>query len=196
MTNYNKIDRRDALKTLGMLTGYAITAGAASAFLAGCKADQKPIKGKNASSLFNEEQMKTIAEIAERMLPKTDTPGAKEAGVDQYISMALTNYYKAEDQKIFLDKFQTFDKIAIDKYKKKFVELNDQNKDDVLKIMAEEWKKNEKNDHIFKEFRDLVVTGYCTSEVGAKQLLKYDPIPGPYKGCIDRSEVGGVWALG
>ena len=59
-------------------------------------------------------------------------------------------------------------------------------------MMAEEWKKNEKDPHIFKEMRDLTVSGYCTSEQGAKQLLKYDPIPGPYKGC--RSSNG--WSLG
>ena len=43
--------------------------------------------------------------------------------------------------------------------------------------------------------KNLVVTGYFTSEVGAKQALIFDPVPGPYKGCIDFSEVKGVYAL-
>ncbi|MBK8698080.1 MAG: gluconate 2-dehydrogenase subunit 3 family protein [Saprospiraceae bacterium] len=139
--------------------------------------------------------MKTIADIAERIIPKTDTPGAKDALVHEYISLAVNKFFKADDQKRFLDKFASFDKIAAHKYKKNFSALSDTNKDDVLKIMAEEWKKNEQEYHIFKEFRDLTVTGYCTSEPGATQLLKYDPIPGPFKGCIDRSTVGGVYAL-
>lgn len=195
MNQQNHIDRREMLKALTLMTGYAITAGVASAFLSGCKSDPTAAAQGGTASILSDEQIKTIAAIVDRIIPKTDTPGAVDAGVDQYISLAVNKFYKAEDQKKFLENFTRFDKLATDKYKKTFVQLSDQNKDDILKILAEEWKKNEKDPHIFKEIRDLTVTGYCTSEAGATQLLKYDPIPGPYKGCIDRTSVGGVWAL-
>lgn len=195
MSNSNTIDRREVLKTLTLITGYTLTAGAASAFLAGCKSEGAAASTTGEANILSKEQMETIAAVVERILPKTDTPGALDAGVDQYVSLAVNKFYKAEDQKKFLDNLGKFDKYASDKYKKTFAKLTDENKDDVLKMMAEEWKKNEKDPHIFKEMRDLTVSGYCTSEQGAKQLLKYDPIPGPYKGCIDRATVGGVWAL-
>ena len=195
MKQNNSIDRREMLKTLTLLTGYTLTAGAASAFLAGCKNDPAAAGLAGSVSILSDDQIKTLAAIVDRIIPKTDTPGAVDAGVEQYIALAVNKFYKAEDQKKFLENFARFDKLATDKYKKTFAQLSDQNKDDILKILAEEWKKNEKDPHIFKEIRDLTVTGYCTSEAGAKQLLKYDPIPGPYKGCIDRASVGGVWAL-
>ena len=195
MSNSNTIDRREVLKTLTLITGYTLTAGAASAFLAGCKSEGVTSTAAGEVNILSKEQMETIAAVVERILPKTDTPGALDAGVDQYVSLAVNKFYKEEDQKKFLDNLGKFDKYASDKYKKTFAKLTDENKDDVLKMMAEEWKKNEKDPHIFKEMRDLTVSGYCTSEQGAKQLLKYDPIPGPYKGCIDRATVGGVWAL-
>lgn len=195
MSNHNTIDRREALKTLTLLTGYTLTAGAASAFLAGCKNETTAAATGAESNVLSADQMRTIAAVVERILPKTDTPGALDAGVDQYVSLAVNKFYKPEDQKKFIENLGKFDKLAADKYKKTFAQLTDENKDDVLKMMAEEWKKNDQDPHIFKEMRDLTVTGYCTSEQGAKQLLKYDPIPGPYKGCIDRSTVGGVWAL-
>ncbi|MBK8112080.1 MAG: gluconate 2-dehydrogenase subunit 3 family protein [Saprospiraceae bacterium] len=182
MKQNNPIDRREMLKTLTLLTGYTITAGAASAFLAGCKNDPGAAGLAGSVSVLSDDQIKTLAAIVDRIIPKTDTPGAVDAGVEQYIALAVNKFYKAEDQKKFLENFARFDKLATDKYKKTFAQLSDQNKDDILKILAEEWKKNEKDPHIFKEIRDLTVTGYCTSEAGAKQLLKYDPIPGPYKG--------------
>jgi gluconate 2-dehydrogenase gamma chain len=200
-------DRREALKVISMLTGYAITAGAASAFLAGCKADPKAVQGTSSvdnatgsidtpyKTVFSNDQLALLTEISERIIPKTDTPGAKDAGVSSYIDQTVSLFYKEEDKKRFLEKLTSFDKIANDKYKKNFVQLSDENKDDVLKIMASEWKKNDKENHIFKEMRDLTVTGYCTSEVGAKKLLVYDAVPGPYQGCIDRSTVKGVYAL-
>jgi hypothetical protein len=195
MSNSNTIDRREVLKTLTLITGYTLTAGAASAFLAGCKSEGTAATTTGDANILSKEQMETIAAVVERILPKTDTPGALDAGVDQYVSMAVNKFYKAEDQQKFVENLGKFDKYASDKYKKTFAKLSDENKDDVLKMMAEEWKKNEKDPHIFKEMRDLTVSGYCTSEQGAKQLLKYDPIPGPYKGCIDRASVDGVWAL-
>jgi gluconate 2-dehydrogenase gamma chain len=194
-------NRRDALKTLTLLTGYAMTAGAASAFLAGCKADPKGAtlpdgtRGKATyTSIFSNEQMSTIAEIAERIIPKTDSPGAKEAGVADYISQTVNLFYKKEDQTKFLEKLASFDKAANDKYKKTFVQLSDENKDDVLKIMVAEWKKNDKEYHIFKDLRDLTVTGFCTSELGAKKFLTYEPVPGPYK-IIDRNTVKAGYSL-
>lgn len=195
MSNSNTMDRREVLKTLTLITGYTLTAGAASAFLAGCKNEGVTSTAAGEVNILSKEQMETIAAVVERILPKTDTPGALDAGVDQYVSLAVNKFYKPEDQKKFLENLGKFDKYASDKYKKTFAKLTDENKDDVLKMMAEEWKKNDKEPHIFKEMRDLTVSGYCTSEQGAKQLLKYDPIPGPYKGCIDRATVGGVWAL-
>ncbi len=200
-------DRREALKVISMLTGYAITAGAASAFLAGCKADPKATSGTASiptpggsidtpyTSVFSSDQLALLSEVSERIIPKTDTPGAKDVGVASYIDQTVSLFFKDKDRKLFLEKITSFDKIANDKYKKNFVQLSDENKDDVLKIMVSEWKKNDKEPHIFKAMRDLTVTGYCTSEAGAKKLLVYDPVPGPYQGCIDRSTVKGVYAL-
>lgn len=199
-------NRREALKIISMFTGYAITAGAASAFLSGCKADPKAAASTAMTtkagsidapykSVFTSDQIALLSDISERIIPKTDTPGAKDVGVSSYIDQTVSLFYKDADRKRFLEKLPSFDKIANDKYKKNFTQLSDENKDDVLKIMASEWKQNDKEHHIFKEMRDLTVTGYCTSEAGAKKLLVYDPVPGPYQGCIDRSTVKGVYAL-
>ncbi len=201
--NSTDLDRREALKMISMFTGYAVTAGAASAFLAGCKADPKAAAttstatataGAKFKSVLSSDQMALINEVSERIMPKTDTPGAKDAGVGAYIDETVSMFYKPEDQKKFLENLVIFDKTATDKYKKNFVQLSDENKDDVLKIMAAEWKKKESDPHIFKEMRDLTVTGFCTSDVGAKKFLTYDPLPGPYKGCIDRSTVKAAYS--
>ncbi|MFM2392912.1 MAG: hypothetical protein RLZZ546_894 [Bacteroidota bacterium] len=202
----NNIERREMLKRLCLVTGYTFTVGATSAFIAGCKSDstssnasQSTASVGSTKSIFSKDQMDVISEVAERILPKNETPGAKDANVQEYISQAVSLFFKKEDQERFVKNLGSFDKLATDKYKKIFVELTDANKDDVLKILAEEWKKGkdlkDAPPHIFKEMRDLTVTGFCTSEVGAKQLLKYDELPGPYQGCIDRASVGGVYAL-
>jgi len=49
--------------------------------------------------------------------------------------------------------------------------------------------------NIFRMLQGMTKQVYFTSEVGATQFLKYDPVPGAYKGCVPLSEVGGTWAL-
>jgi hypothetical protein len=192
----SNINRRDLLKNLALITGYTFTAGATSAFLAGCKTDVKneTTTSTLSSKFLTADEHALLAEVTERIIPKTDTPGAKDAGVADYIDMALKGFYKPEDQTKFREGIKLFDKTANEKYKKNFVQLTDENKDDVLKILADEWKKKENEPHIFKEVRDLTVTGYCTSEQGATKFLVYDPIPGPYQADIDRKSVAGCYA--
>jgi hypothetical protein len=44
------------------------------------------------------------------------------------------------------------------------------------------------------EVKELVITGFFTSEPGATQVLQYNQVPGPFKGCVPLSEVGKTWA--
>jgi hypothetical protein len=188
--------RRDALKFITLSTGYALTVGATSAFLSGCKADTstgwKP-------SFFTQEEIDIIESVSDRILPKTETVGAKDALVHRYIDTAVMNNYTEEEQEAFRSNLKKFDEVARDKYKKNFVKLDDAGKDDVLQILANEWKasKDDKDAPLsaFKEMRDLTIAGFSSSEVGAKEFFVYNPVPGPYQGCIPFSDVNGTWAL-
>ena len=42
--------------------------------------------------------------------------------------------------------------------------------------------------------KELSVGGFCLSEAGATQVLKYDKVPGEYRGCVPFEEVGKTWA--
>ena len=36
--------------------------------------------------------------------------------------------------------------------------------------------------------------GYFTSKPGATITLRYDPVPGDFKGCVPMKEIGRAWA--
>ena len=187
--------RRDALRLITLSTGYALSFSASSAFLSGCKADTstgwKP-------SFFTQEEIDIIESASDRILPKNETVGAKDALVHRYADMTIMNNYGTEEQDAFRKNLKKFDEVARDKYKKTFVKLDDASKDDVLQIMANEWKANkDKKDaprSAFKDMRDLTIAGFASSEVGTKEFFIYNPVPGPYQGCIPFSEVNGTWA--
>jgi hypothetical protein len=187
------ITRRNTLKVISLFAGYTLTAGSTLAFMSGCKTDTSD---QWRSKSLTSDQIELLKQVTERILPRTDTPGANDALVERYIDESISEIWREEDKIIFINKLTKFDEISRSKYKKKFLDLKVDNKDDVIRILAEEWKeRNNSEKHIFKEIRDLTLAGFASSEVGAKEFFIFDPIPGPYEGCIPYSDVNGTYAL-
>lgn len=190
------MERRDILKASAIFLGYGIVGGTSVAILNGCTADSsdgwKP-------SFFSVDQIDMLAEVAERIIPKTDTPGAKDALVHRYMDEAINNNFTKEEQEQAMQAIGVFDQMANEKYAKKYVNIADSEKDAILQTLADQAKAAKKSGdnspQIFPRLRELVAAGYFTSEVGATKALVYDPVPGPYIGCVPLSEVGGVYAL-
>lgn len=174
------------------MLGYAVTGGAAVAVLNGCKADTSD---GWTPELLSEGQAKFLAELAETIIPTTDTPGAKAALVHRYIDNAIANTWEKEDQDKFLSKLPAIDELAVSLKGKSFIKLDNEERVAVITELADEYKKSDDDEHIFKVLKDLTVTGYFTSEIGATQALIYVPVPGPYQGCVPVADVGGTYAL-
>ena len=80
------MDRREALKRTAWIMGGVVSAPAIMGVLKGCVAkptiDWKPV-------FLSEDQGILVSEVAEIIIPKTDTPGAKETGVPGFIDLML-----------------------------------------------------------------------------------------------------------
>ena len=46
----------------------------------------------------------------------------------------------------------------------------------------------------FRHLKELTLTGYYTSEIGATEELQYEHTPGRYDACVPLEEVGRTWA--
>ena len=90
------MDRRDALKRVALLTGAAISAPFASAFLQSCETGTGTGEGLK---FFSQHQFDVFNELAERIMPKTETPGAKDAKVANLIDGIVADYYSEKDAK-------------------------------------------------------------------------------------------------
>ena len=96
------IDRRSALRRLSYVLGGVATAPLASGLLAGCRT---PSGGELASYQYqalSEPQQQTLAALVDQILPATDTPGASEVGVPQFIDKMLAEWYAPEERASFL----------------------------------------------------------------------------------------------
>lgn len=199
------MNRREVIQRATMIFGYAITGPALTGILNGCKATPEEAF---APQLFSQDQIKLIAELAEIIIPRTETPGARDAGVPMFIDRMLKEVYPKEDQEAFLKNLAAFDDGARNEYGNSFLECSDDEKqayfrkehDDAVKKSTNSassgwWNAGIKQSKPFMvELKELTLLGFFTSEPGATQVLQYKQVPGPFKGCVPLKEVGKTWA--
>ena len=92
---------------------------------------EKDIDIGKAAKVLTPNQTRTLAAIAERIFPKTDTPGAVEIGVLNYIAIALAGDYAALAP-LYRQGLRAVNRLAQSKFAKRFPDLNEEQKDAVL----------------------------------------------------------------
>jgi hypothetical protein len=163
--------RREAFQRVGLLFGGTI-AGASLLIQSGFT-----FRVGEGHDFFTQDQINFLNEVGETILPQTDTPGAKEANVGEFMAVVVRDCYTPEDQKIFIEGMDKLNTSCKQKYSKSFMKCNSIQRTELL---AE--KDKEENDY-FQMMKNLTLTGYYTSQVGATQFLNYTPAPGRYDGC-------------
>jgi hypothetical protein len=95
----NEITRREALKRAAWFLGGTVSAPTILGVLAGCRAEKA---GTFTPRTLTPDQRFTIEVMSDIIIPETETPGAKAAGVDQFVDAMLTDYYPAKERDRFL----------------------------------------------------------------------------------------------
>jgi hypothetical protein len=186
------MQRREILQAIALMMGNAVLSPVAAKVIEGYA---PVLKGK---SIFKTSEVALISEIAEMIIPETKTPGAKAAKVGEFIELMLNDCYKTEDQESFKKGLAEVNNQAQGLYKKTFIDLNNQQKTDVLqRIEAQAFGERGKVKGLSFWFtiKELTVTGYFTSEIGAKQALEYVYVPARYDGCMDMKPDQKTWAM-
>ena len=189
------MNRRDAIGRVSLLLGGTILG--AEVFLSGCH--NAPNIG-GAGINFSNDDVSFLDEVAETILPATDTPGAKEAKVGEFMTRIVKDCYTEKDQKIFTDGMQQLDAASKKKSGKSFLDSSPVQRHDLLVDLDKEQKaytdakKKDDPAHYFRMIKELTLWGYFTSEPGATKALRYVAIPGKYEGCIDYKKGDKAWA--
>ncbi|QBA65517.1 gluconate 2-dehydrogenase subunit 3 family protein [Muriicola soli] len=215
------MDRRIALKNMGLALGYSIATPTLLSLVQGCN-DVKAVDWT--PDFFTKEEGNVIIKLVDIILPKTDTPSASEVNVHVFIDR-FTNEIMEEVQqdmtKLSLNKF--IQNALSETGKEKAEELTAEDLEPIfaktLQISEEEIIENEelmiKNtsaaakgeneavpDEVMrysfsKNLRDMTIWGYKTSEYVGENVLVYLPVPGEYIGCGDLNELTGGkdWSL-
>lgn len=150
-----------------------------------------------------EQHKALIAEIAETIIPETDTPGAKRAQVADFIIRMVRDCTERKEQNIFLYGLMDVDAYAAQHYGKSYIQCNTGEKESILTHfenleasggVIHKIKRKLSGESFMYMFKNYTVIGYCTSELGATQGLAYDYIPSVFEACIPLKQNQKSWA--
>jgi hypothetical protein len=188
------IGRREARRRAAMLLGGVLSAPAIAGVLAGCNSRSADGKWRALTS----EQGDLVATIAEQIIPETDTPGARAAGVHVFIDRMLAGHYGDEDRKRVLNGLADLDARAERACGRPFIRCSADEQRALLTGLDEEAFAPVAGRHEipwFRTIKELTVLGYYTSEIGATQELKHVAVPERFDGCVPLEQIGRTWAV-
>ncbi len=189
------MDRREALKRVGIVMGGALSAPLMSGMLSGC---QPPSSSAGyVLKKLTAAQSELVATVSELIIPETDTPGARAAEVNLFVDLMMDEWYPDKDVDQFLAGLADVDQRAQNAHTANFVDLTDDQQIAILtELEAEALSANGAGDDVpfFTRIKELTLTGYYTSEIGASQELKYVHTAGSYRGDVPYTEIGRAYS--
>ena len=135
------VTRREAiLRVSAILGGVALVGG--SALLTGCRTetDAGAKKSASAGTAFTADEIAFLDEVAETILPQTDTPGAKAAKTGAFMALIVTDSYSLRDQKVFRDGMQKLEAASVKANGAGFMKATPEQRLALLEVLDKEQK--------------------------------------------------------
>jgi hypothetical protein len=151
------------------------------------------LHAKPAASKLDESQQRLLAELAELIIPRTDTPGAIDAGVPAFIDHIVSDWYSPVERAIFMEGLLACAAVESAQRVGALRALEQQAASYVPPPGTSVFGKPDERSPFFFKLKLLTVLGYYTSEVGATTELAFNPVPGRYDGNVDFATLGKQW---
>jgi hypothetical protein len=192
------MNRREAIRHVALLMGGAVSAPAILGVLGGCSAEPgadaewKPV-------FLTQAQGALVAEVAEIMIPRTETPGARDVGIPAFIDTMLKDVYPKDEQARFVAGLADFEARAQREHARAFLELEPALRAAMVKqvhdLAVESERQptrppDERRRPFILTMKELALLGYFTSEPGATQLLQRRPVAGAPHMCVPLAQAG------
>jgi gluconate 2-dehydrogenase gamma chain len=129
-------------------------------------------------------QLETVTNIAELILPETDTPGATSVNVPQFIDLILTEWCPAAERDRFLAGLADIDARGRRIYGGVLLDLRPADQSALLQAFDGVSGPEGSAEDAFATLKQLTIYGYFTSEVVMKRVTRHPVIPGRFDGCI------------
>ncbi|WP_165356450.1 gluconate 2-dehydrogenase subunit 3 family protein [Sphingosinicella sp. BN140058] len=175
----SNVDRRMLLRSAILLVGGSLTGLPEMALAQAAEAAEAPF--------FTPAQTAVLAEYADIMIPRTDTPGAKDAGVPENFD-ALMRHWASEQRR---DDFRAL----VEEIGGAGLLSRPAGAERLAFVRGFDADKLKKGDPVYGKFKELVMTLYYLSEAGATKELRYELVPGKWEPATTIGTDTRAWAV-
>lgn len=158
--------------------GALLAIGVAGVGLSGCNALTG--SGSSEGPFFSTDRFAVLDAAAETIMPRTDTPGARDAKVPQRFDALMTGWASPKSQKSFTSLLDEIDAAAKSQAANGLAALPAEKQ---LEVISAFDTANMANPEYMK-FKNLVLALYYLSEPGATEELRYEHVPGAWEPSI------------
>ena len=154
--------------------------------------------------LYLDRNRELIASLAETIIPATDTPGARDTGVHDFIILMIKECTERKTQNKFIEGLKELQHHSIYTWGKLYQHSQPDQQTKTLKRFEKKGKlypgiigkaqAKFLGKSFFATLKQYTVEGYCTSKDGATKGLAYLFVPARYEGCTDLQPGQKAWA--
>lgn len=207
------ISRRDMIQRVtAMLGGVALVGGDELFAVTFDEASTRAVMIQG-TGLFSAADVALLDEIAETILPETNTPGAKAAKTGAFMALMVTSAYTERDRDVFRDGMRRLDDACRAASGASFMSATPAQRLTLLEGLDREQKTAMEERasaprsrapaavsapdtpaHYFRMMKELALVGYFTSEIGYTRAMRYIEAPGRYEPCVPHKPGDKSWA--
>ncbi len=130
------------------------------------------------------EQEKILAELAEAIIPKTTSPGAKDVYAHQFAMKMMDDCASKDDQQKFVKGLAAFEKYAEKKAGINFLKATTQQRSGVLEELEKMKAEDAEEGAFYRKMKGLTIRAYTSSRFYLTQVQVYELVPGRWHGCV------------
>ena len=154
----------------------------------GGTAGTEAVASQVAASLLTPPRARVMAAMAEAIIPATDTPGASEAGVTEFVAALVDGWLDDDDRDRFLAGLDTVDPAARDRFGSDFADCAPDDQAALVGDLDADLTRlrddpaTDETQHFFHDVKRFTLTAYFTSEVGLEAIGYRITFPA-FEGC-------------
>ena len=171
------LDRRALLRGAILLVGGSLAGGLPAVALAAETPEAR---------FFTPAEFEAMSEIADIIIPATDTPGARQAGVPEALDSLMVNWASNDRQAEFRSLVGEYVAAGV---------LTLPPEEKIELVRRTDAQKLEVWEQPYVKFKELVLTLYYLSEAGATEELRYELIPGKFEPWTEMAPDERAWAV-
>jgi hypothetical protein len=173
----NKMDRRSGIKTLLIISAGAV-------LIPSCLQDDKKSTLTLQNIQVDSKDQELLATLSDTIIPKTDTPGARDVSAHLFALMMVDDCYPPDSREKFVKGMKGFEKLSKKKFDKSFVKASSEEKTQLLNTIANKNGADENVAFFYNNMKWLTIQAFTSSQYYLTKVQVYQLVPGKFYGCV------------